>query len=98
MNLTKLQAKVHRIYRQRGYAETVSTLCLGVTEEVGELAEAVLVSSCPDYVPSTKKIAKWKDLNIEEHIACEIGDIIIYLLAICCALGIEPKFDEKFRE
>lgn len=98
MNLEALQDKVFEIYRQRGYSETVSTLCLGVTEEVGELAEAVLMSQCIDFVASPKKLAKYKNVNFRHHIACEIGDIIIYLLAICCALNVEPKFDDKFKE
>lgn len=98
MNLTTLQDKVYEVYKQRGYSETVSTLCLGVAEEVGELAEAVLMSQCLDYVPSKKKLTKYENVDFRHHIACEIGDIIVYLLAICCALNIEPKFDDKFKE
>jgi len=66
-------------------------------EEAGELTESVLMTNCPDYIPSAKKLAKYKGLNIKEYIACEVGDIIIYLLALCCSLDIEPKFDEKFK-
>lgn len=98
MNLQTLQAKVELVYNNRNYSESVSTLCIGVMEEVGELAEAVLMACCADYIPSAKKVAKWRNVHFKEHIACEVGDVIIYLLAICNVVGIEPQFDDKFKE
>jgi len=85
-----LQQAVKYLYQERGYTKaSVQTLVLGAVGEMGELAEAVLLSQCHDFKPSPRKQA----LQIgRQDIAREVGDCITYLLALCNALGIEPYF------
>lgn len=84
MTLEELQESVIRLYKEQGYSTNVSTLMLGAMEELGELAQAVLLTECDDYVPSKSKE--------ETELAREIGDIITYLLAICNSMGTSPRF------
>lgn len=85
-----LQEEIASLYRQRGYDALPQTLVLGAVEELGELAMAVLLTECPDFKPSSKKLSlKWSDARDP---AREVGDTITYLLAFCNALGIVPHF------
>ncbi len=87
MDLEYLQYQVFKLYNERGYHASPQTLVLGTMEELGELAEAILLTECNDFVPSPKKLFNTYDL------AHEIGDIIIYLLALCNVLEIKPTFE-----
>lgn len=88
--IKKLQDKVAEVYYARGYTKaSVQTLLVGVMEEVGELAQTVLVHHTMDYTLSPRKAA----LVPNDNVAHEVGDIIVYLLAICNKLYITPEFD-----
>ena len=90
---TDLQDEVARFYDQRGYYAGAPTLMLGVVEEVGELAQAMLLTECDDFQPSRHKVSGELG-NIERHkdIAGEVADVIIYLMALCNRLGIKPDW------
>ena len=90
--MKKMQQKVRELYSKRGYYASVQTLLLGAMEELGELAQAILLTECDDFVlkPDSKKLtAEWADARDP---AREVGDCITYLLAICNVLGIKPYF------
>ena len=89
MNMDELQQAVARHYRNCGYDKaSVQTLVLGLAEEVGELAQAVLLTQCTDYTPSAHKVELIKDMDISH----EVGDCITYLMGICNVLDIQPFF------
>lgn len=84
-----LQQKVAELYSQKGYNASPQTLVLGIMEELGELAMAILLTECDDFKPSSRKLY----LNGQMHSpAREIGDCITCLLALCNELGIVPYF------
>ena len=92
-----LQKAVSDFCVEKGYY-TVSpqTLALGVTEETGELAEAILVLCSGDFVMSDRKRAKWiKDGTCLSYrpVAHELVDIITYCLAIANKLDLELELD-----
>jgi len=90
VGIKELQDKVAEVYYAMGYTQaSVQTLMLGVVEEVGELAQTVLVHHTMDYIVSPHKAT----LVPDDCVAHEIGDIIIYLLAICNKLHITPEID-----
>lgn len=86
-----LQDQVKIMYSKRGFdGAAASTLALGVCEEAGEVAAAILITECGDFKPSSKKLSpEWADVR---DVASEVGDCITYLLALCNKLEIEPKF------
>ena len=89
--LQELQRLVEQLYLERGYVAEVQTLLLGAMEEMGEIAQAILLTECEDFKPSARKRAlDWADTCNTEH---EVGDCITYLLALCNRLGIEPYFE-----
>ncbi len=91
MELLTLQLRVRELYALRGYDKaSPSTLALGIAEEAGEVAQAVLITSTPDFTPSAKKLSQeWSECR---DVASEIGDLITYALALCNKLNIEPNF------
>lgn len=90
MAIRELQSQVEHLYVKRGYDAGVQTLLLGAMEELGELAQAILLTECEDFKPYGKKMAShWVDA---QNPALEVGDCITYLLALCNCLGIEPHF------
>jgi len=86
--MKQLQRDILRLYRDRGYSESPQTLVLGAMTELGELAQAILLTECGDFKPSSKKLGR-SDLRDVAH---EVGDVITYLLGLCNELGIEPRF------
>lgn len=90
MNYTELTIKellslVKEHYKRNGYTTaSPPTLVLGIVEEVGELAQTVLYTECTDYTPRKNKVVG--------EISSEIGDVLVYCLALCNKLGIEPTF------
>ena len=89
-SLSEIQKVIKILYNERGYYASPTTLALGVAEEAGEAAQAVLITATPDFIPSQKKLSpEWSDVR---DVASEIGDCITYLLALANSLGIEPKF------
>lgn len=88
--LQDLQLTVKGFYEHKGFNSSPQTLVLGLMEEVGELAEAMLLNYTADFVPSNEKALL--DLHPEDDVAYEVGDCITYLLALCNRLRIEPKF------
>lgn len=85
LTLQELMDLVESHYERNGYSDaSPSTLTIGIMEEVGELAQQALLQFCPDY-----KARQGKELA---SIGCEIGDVIVYLLALCLELGIFPLF------
>jgi NTP pyrophosphatase (non-canonical NTP hydrolase) len=88
--MSVLQYEINKLYLERGYNSSPQTLFLGATEELGELAMALLLTECSDFKPSPKKMSpEWADARDP---AREIGDLITYLLALCNKLGIAPHF------
>jgi len=93
--IRELQSQVKHLYAERGYDAKVQTLLLGAMEEMGELAQAILLTECEDFKPSAKKMPLiWADARDPGRriVAHEVGDCITYLLALCNRLGIEPYF------
>ena len=91
VEIQKLMEEVAEWYEFSGFDTSVSTLMIGLMEEVGELAQAILLTGhCPDYLVSDRK--KGDGWDHAKHPDWEIGDVITYLLALCNALGIEPYF------
>jgi len=86
--LRELQCSVQQLYAERGYDAGVQTLLLGAMEELGELAQAILITECEDFQPMPRK----PSLD-HSNTAHEVGDCITYLLALCNRLGIEPYFE-----
>ena len=90
VTLAELQRLVASEHDCHGWNASAKTLMLGVVEEVGELAKAMLVYHTNDYcIPYGKVLADYDDAP---H---EIGDIIVYLMGLCNVLGIEPTFHLK---
>jgi len=89
MTLADLQEKVKILHQERGYIASPQTLTLGAVEEMGELAQAILLTVCDDFRPTKRKLGR-NDLMSVAH---EIGDVITYLLGLCVVLGIEPYFE-----
>jgi len=103
MSLIYLQGEIAKLYKLRGYNAGPQTLLIGAMEELGELAEAILLTECEDFKPSAKKLSpEYADARDPAH---EVGDCITYLLGLCNVLGIEPHFEwrrkipqQSFRE
>ena len=97
MTLAELQTTIEDMYQQRGFTgASPTTLALGICEEAGEVAQAILITATSDFKPSAKKLSlEWVDYR---NVASEIGDCITYLLALCNKLGIEPEFKWLSRE
>ena len=92
--INDLQRECAAMYDKRGYIAGPRTLLLGAMEELGELAMAVLLTECDDFIPSPRKLSpEWADARDP---AREVGDTITYLLHLCNVLGIEPHF--KWRQ
>jgi len=89
-SIKELQEKCKELWFQRQYIAGPQTLLLGATEELGELARAILLTECADYIPSPRK--RSEEWAHDRDPAREVGDIITYLLHLCNALGIEPHF------
>lgn len=91
MELKQLQKAIYEMYEKRGFTDaSPQTLCLGAMEELGELAQALLLTTIKDFHPSARKLLpEWADARDP---AREIGDCITYLLALCTKLEIEPYF------
>ena len=86
LTLRDLQGSIRSMYARKGYNKaSLQTLCLGVMEEAGELAQAVLVNHTEDFTPSENKYT--------DTVAHEAGDLITYILAVCDKLGVQPEFD-----
>jgi NTP pyrophosphatase (non-canonical NTP hydrolase) len=88
-----LQEEVQRFYQRKGYNSSSQTLMLGLMEEVGELAQAILLTECDDFKPSRHKMAgDLGDIQKHKDVAAEVADVFIYALALCNRLGIKPKW------
>ena len=85
-----LQEFIAKWYATRGYDAGPSTLMLGLMEEVGELAEAILLTQCPDFHCSRHKAESIKSGARRINVSAEIGDVLLYLMALCNRLGIRP--------
>ena len=86
----ELQDKCAAMFKERGYVAGPQTLLMGAMEELGELAMALLLTECDDFIPSPRKLSpEWADARDP---AREVGDTITYLLHLCNALEIEPTF------
>lgn len=93
--LGSIQAACAKLWATKSYTALPPTLALGIAEEAGEIAQAVLLTQCPDFKPSPRKLTpEAADLR---DVAGEIGDLFVYALHLCNQLGIEPRFD-KLRE
>ena len=87
-----LRQHVAEWYEEKGFDSSVQTLALGLMEEVGELAQAILLTECDDFKPSRhKQDGLLGDIERHKDVALEVGDILIYLAAICNVLDIHPK-------
>lgn len=73
MQIGEAQSLVRVLYHQRGYTDDVTTLTLGLVEEVGEIAKAVNVDN-PKYIQT-----KPYNGHSLEH---EVKDALIYLFGI----------------
>jgi len=85
-----LQEFVAKWYASKGYNAGAVTLMLGVMEEVGELAEAILLTQVPDFQCSPHKQLGIDSGERRINVSGEVGDVIIYLMALCNSLGIRP--------
>lgn len=90
--LANIQANVGRMYDARGYTNDLPTLALGLCEEAGEVAKAVNTYHNPHYKVKSNKIAG----NLKE----ELKDVMIYLLSIANAAGIDMEdiMEQKLKE
>ena len=79
-DLGSLQMAVLAMYNKRGYTHNLSTLTLGLCEEVGELAAAVL-NMLPDFVQSENRSS--------HDVYHELKDCLVYIMAIANSLGID---------
>lgn len=75
-----MQIRADRNHKRRGYTNDLPTLCLGLCEEVGEMAKAINILG-PHY-----KLRPGKNPDSLEH---ELADAMVYLLAIANAAGID---------
>ena len=91
VSVYELQVRIEKMYADRGFEKaSPQTLALGICEEAGEVAQAILLTETLDFKPSEKKLTEeWKDTR---NVASEIGDLITYAIALCNKLGIEPEF------
>ena len=90
VTLQQLQDLVRIEHKLQGWDTSATTLMLGVVEEVGELAKALLVYHCDDYV-----LREGCDAEDYDGVAHEVGDIIVYLMGLCNALDIQPEYHLK---
>ena len=75
-----LQAAVRFLYARRGYTEDINVLALGLCEEAGEVAAAVL-----DLTPHFKSKPERAQSDLEH----ELKDCLMYLLALANSAGID---------
>jgi len=85
-----LQDHIQQVYDGRGYDASPQTLVLGLMEEVGELAQTILLTECDDFQASRQK--QQRELERDKDVASEVGDVITYALALCNRLSITPRF------
>ncbi len=84
--LDELQKRVRQRYVGRRYRAGVPTSMLGMVEELGELAEALLREQA-DFRPTLRESLSKRDPP--EH---EVGDILVYALAICNTLNVQAEW------
>ena len=82
-----MQQRVQDTYNQRGYSADIRTLALGLCEEAGEVAAAVLDWYSPDFQPKPGRVSS--DL---EH---ELRDCLTYLCAIANVASIDLELEEE---
>ena len=75
-----LQAAVRFLYARRGYTEDIAVLALGLCEETGEVAAAVL-----NLTPHFKS----KPARIKSNLEHELKDTLMYLCALANSAGID---------
>jgi len=85
-----LQEFIAKWYESKGYKAGPTTLALGAVEEIGELSEAILLTQCADFQCSNHKRKLIETDLVRINVAAEVGDVLIYLLALCNSLGIRP--------
>lgn len=74
------QAEVAQIYAERNWTADIQLLGLGLCEEAGEVAAAILDSS-RNFIPSAHR-----ERSVISH---ELVDCLIYICALANAQGIE---------
>jgi NTP pyrophosphatase (non-canonical NTP hydrolase) len=91
--LANIQVNVGRMYQARGYTNDLLTLALGLCEEAGEVAKAVNTYYNPLYKPTPGK-------PLTGDLQEELKDVMIYLLAIADAAGIDMEdiMEQKLKE
>ena len=80
MTLVEFQKAVRRFYITRGYSHDLHILGLGLCEEVGEVASAILNAS-PQYRP--------RDGRVLSDLAHELKDCLVYINAIANSAGVD---------
>jgi len=84
VKLTKAQDKVAELYKAHGYDNDLHILGLGLCEEAGEVAAAILDRS---------QYFKPKEGRVKSDLEHELKDALIYLLAIANAANIELELE-----
>lgn len=85
-DLNRVQRESHE-WRQKAYPDTSGSLfqLAGVTEEVGELAHAVLKYA--------QGIRGYNDMKMKLEAGDAIGDILIFLCGLSSALGLNVEHE-----
>ena len=78
--LDAVQAKVKRLYIERGYTSDLPTLGLGLCEEAGEVAGAI---------NNLNPLYKQRDGRNQDDLRHELKDTLVYLYAIANSAGIQ---------
>lgn len=78
--MNKIQLRVAEEYRARGYSSDLTILALGLCEEAGEVAGAVL---------NLNPVFKKREGRSHDSLRHELKDCLTYLCAIATAIGID---------
>lgn len=76
-------------YSEKGFVAGVPTLALGAMEELGEVAQAVLLS---EHVTDFRMSEHKKDVVDKiNRIGDESGDLLLYVLSLCNKAKVVPR-------
>ena len=88
MTLEQMRDACARLWVKKQYTVGPLELGLGIAEEAGEVAKAILLTQSEEYQPNGRAGEKDKDL------AGEVGDLMTYIFHLCNRVGVIPRFDK----
>ena len=89
--LAELQVRISRRYKRRAFTAGPTTCFIGLVEELGEIAEVMLLNRS-DY----RAVAGKREME-HDGLGHEVGDLIVYALSLCNTSGVSATFSDSSR-